>query len=224
MVDERVPTGVAGLDRLLGGGLEPDSLTELYGEAGSGKTIVCLSATIRAATQGRYVAYLDTEGVSVDRLEAMAGEALPTVLRHVLLASPPDAEAQGRAVERACALARDGRRPFGLIVVDSATLHYRLSLSGPEEDEARGRLAHDLAALAQTALACGVPVLLTNQVWRSLKAGTLEPVGGSFLEHVAKTIVRLDRLPGDRRRATLVKHRALPEGRAELRITPRGME
>lgn len=223
MPPERATTGVEGLDRLLDGGLETDSLTELFGEAGSGKTIVCLAAAIAQARQGRWVAYLDTEGVSVDRLEAMAGPSLPEVLRHLLLATPRDAEAQSLAVRNACAMARDGSRPFGLIVLDSATYHYRLSLSGPEEEEVRGRLAHDLAELAHTALDRGVPVLLTNQVWRSLKAGTLEPVGGSFLQHVAKTIVRLDRLSGDRRRATLLKHRALPERSADLRITAAGM-
>ena len=40
MAAERLPTGVASVDRLLGGGLETDGVTELYGEGGSGKTIL----------------------------------------------------------------------------------------------------------------------------------------------------------------------------------------
>ena len=45
-----------------------------------------------------------------------------------------------------------------------------------------------------------------------MRDGTLEPVGGSFLNHAAKTILRFDRLAGDRRRVVLMKHRSLPEG------------
>ncbi len=57
-----------------------------------------------------------------------------------------------------------------------------------------------------------------------MREGTLEPLGGSFLNHAAKTILRFDRLPGDRRRVVLVKHRSLPEGAAEFRITSTGLE
>jgi len=109
-------------------------------------------------------------------------------------------------------------------VLDSATFFYRLSLSGSDEDEARQALSLELADLVVTSIAAQIPVLLTNQVWRSLKDGTLEPLGGSFLNHAAKTILRFDRLTGARRRAVLVKHRSLPEGSAEFRITPTGLE
>ena len=66
--------------------------------------------------------------------------------------------------------------------------------------------------------------MITNQVWRNLSAGTLEPLGGSFLNHAAKTILRFDRLAGARRRVVLVKHRSLPERSADFRITSTGLE
>ncbi len=223
MPSARVPTGVRSLDALLGGGLEPDGLTELYGEGGSGKTLLCLAVTVRIALAGRWVVYVDTEGVSVDRLEAMAGERLTEVLDHLLLATPKDLAAQGRAVATAGALARDAGRPVGLIVLDSATFYYRLALSSPEEDAGRLALVRELAELMATSRAVGVPVLFTNQVWRRPSDGSLEPLGGSFVNHAAKTILRLDRLEGARRRALLVKHRALAEASAEFRITPTGL-
>ena len=224
MPGDRLPTGIAGLDRLLGGGLETDGLTELYGEGGSAKTIVCLWVAARVALAGRWVLYIDTEGVSVDRLEATAGGRLDAVLDHLLLSRPKDLEEQSRAVENAGALARDGRRPVGLIVLDSATFYYRLRLSSDEEDEGRQALLRELAQLVATASQAEIPVLFTNQVWRNPRTGTLEPLGGSFVNHAAKTILRLDRLSGPRRRAVLVKHRSLPEGSAEFRITPTGVE
>jgi DNA repair protein RadB len=224
MAADRCPTGVGPVDTLLGGGLETDGLTELYGEGGSGKTLVCLQAAVRLALADRWVCYIDTEGVSVDRLEAIAQGHLDQVLKRLLLATPKNLTEQTNAVEAACTLARDGRRPVGLIVLDSATFHYRLTLSTDEEDEGRQALGRELAELVGTAIASHLPVVFTNQVWRNQRTSELEPLGGSFVNHAAKTILRIDRLSGNRRRAVLVKHRSLGESSAEFRITPTGLE
>jgi DNA repair protein RadB len=221
---DRLSTGVASIDRLLDGGLETDAVTEIYGEGGSGKSLFCLEVAVRVAREGRWVIYVDTEGVSVDRLRSIAGDDLERLLKRFLLSTPKSLEEQGRAVATACGLARDGKRPVGLLVVDSATFFYRLSLSGSDEDEARQALSLELADLVVTALSANLPVVITNQVWRSIQTGTLEPLGGSFLNHAAKTILRFDRLAGPRRRAVLVKHRSLPEGSAEFRITSTGLD
>ncbi len=223
MVD-RLATGIAGVDRLLGGGLEGDSVTELYGEGGSGKTLFCLELAARVARERRWVFYIDTEGVSVDRLRAISGGSVETLLERFLLSSPKNLEEEGRAVATACALARERQRPVGLIVVDSATFFYRLSLSGSDEDDAREALSLAVADLVATALEVPVPVVITNQVWRNVRDGTLEPLGGSFLNHAAKTILRFDRREGPLRTVVLVKHRARPEGSASFRITSRGLE
>ncbi|HYK93190.1 MAG TPA: DNA repair and recombination protein RadB [Thermoplasmata archaeon] len=222
MAADRVPTGVGPVDALLGGGLEPDSLTELYGEGGSAKTILCLQATLEVARAGRWVLYIDTEGVSVDRLEAIAGDRFPEVLDHLLLSSPTSLEEQSRAVLRAAELTRSGERPVGLIVLDSATLYYRLALAQDSEEDGRLALTAEFAELIGVSLRSQVPVLFTNQVWRDPRSGSLEPIGGSFLNHAAKTILRLERLPGSRRRAVLVKHRSRPEAAAEFSITDTG--
>jgi len=224
MESDRVSTGIDSVDRLLGGGLEPDSLTEIYGEGGSGKTLFCLDVALRVALADRWVFYIDTEGVSVDRLQAIAGGKLETVLKRWLLTTPKSLAEQAKAVETACALAREGQRRVGLIVVDSGTFFYRLSLSGEDEDDARQSLSLTVADLVATALRAHLPVLFTNQVWRNMRDGTLEPLGGSFLNHAAKTILRFDRLSGARRRVVLMKHRSLPEGSADFRIGASGLE
>jgi len=221
---ERCPTGVASVDALLGGGLEPDGLTEFYGEGGSGKTLLCLQVAARVALADRWVFYVDTEGVSVDRLESIAAGRTDQILRRLLLSTPKNLVEQSRAVEKACDLTREGRRPVGLIVLDSATFYYRLTLSSGAEDEGRQALGFELAELLATALECQVPVVFTNQVWRNQRDGTLEPLGGSFVNHAAKSILRFDRLPGARRRVVLVKHRSLPEGAADFRITSTGLD
>lgn len=223
MAEDRLPTGIASVDRLLGGGLETDGLTELYGEGGSGKTLFCLEVAARVARAGRWVFYIDTEGVSLERLRQLGGGDGTSILEHVLLTAPKDLEQQSRAVSTACRLARDGRREVGLLVLDSATNFYRVALASPDEDDAREALAQELAELVSASRSRGAPVLLTNQVWRSVKDGQLEPLGGSFLNHVAKTILRFERGPSSRRSVVLVKHRSRPEGRADFRITNDGL-
>jgi DNA repair protein RadB len=220
---ERLGTGVSSLDALLGGGVETDSLTEVYGEGGTGKTIFCLQLAVRVALGGRWVFYIDTEGLSADKLAAMTGDRLEEAVARLLLSSPGTMAEQTRAVRAASRMARSGDRPVGLIVLDSATLHYRVSLGGPEEDTDRAALGFQLAELLHTALRVPVPVVFTNQVFRSMAEGTLEPLGGAFVGHAAKTILRFDRLTGDRRRALLLKHRSQPEGTADFRIGDRGL-
>lgn len=223
MPPDLLPTGVSALDELLGGGLDTDAITEVYGEGGTGKTILCLQLALRVAGSAQWVVYIDTEGLSVRKLEAMAGSQLPQILEHLLISSPGTLAEQSRAVDTATRLARDRSRPVGLIVVDSATMHYRLELGGKDEERARRELGLELAQLVSAALQVPVPVLITNQVWRKIGDGTLEPVGGAFLNHAAKTILRFDRLTGEWRRAVLMKHRSRPEGSVEFRITDRGL-
>ncbi len=224
MVPTVRPWGVASLDRLLGGGLETDCLTELYGEGGSGKTILCLQATLQATRDDAWVIYVDAEGVSPNRIAQISGDRLTQVLEHLLLSTPRSLDEHTRAVRASAALARDGRRRVGLVVVDSVTYFYRLALSGDTEDAARQSLAVEIADLVSVALQQGIPVVVTNQVWRNPRDGGLEPLGGSFLQHAAKTILRLDRGDGAYRRAVLMKHRSRPEGAAEFRITTTGVE
>ena len=223
MTEGRWPTGIPPIDALLDGGLESDSLTEVYGEGGTGKTIFALALAVRVLREGHWALYIDTEGVSPHRLAATSAGLSREEMDRLLVVSPKDLLAQGRAVTRAAALAGAGERPVGLLVLDSATNYYRLARTETDEDEARRALAEQIGVLASVARSREIPVLFTNQVWRSIRDGTLEPLGGSFLNHAAKTILRFDRLEGDRRRAVLIKHRALPERATEFRITDRGI-
>ncbi len=220
---DRLSTGIGALDDLLGGGLDTDDVTEIYGEGGTGKTIFCLQMALGVARADRWVFYIDTEGVSVEKLETMAGPDLPQVLGRLLISSPGSLAEQAKAVRTATRLARSGRRPVGLLVLDTATFYYRLALGGETEEAARRELGFELADLVATALRVPVPVVFTNQVWQNVDARRLEPLGGMFLNHAAKTILRFERIRAEWRRAVLVKHRSRPEGAVEFRITDRGL-
>jgi DNA repair protein RadB len=223
-----LPFGIASLDRLLGGGIENGSLTEFYGEGGTGKSNLCLLLACRVVRQGQWVVYLDTEGLSMDRLSQVAGgqgTTLSQVVRRLLLNTPKTLEEQERVVERTSSLMLEREGKIGLVIVDSPTLLYRLALGQEDEETARQSLSTQVATLLHAAIETSIPVVITNQVWRDIHSATFEPIGGSFLSHIAKTIVRLERLQSGWRRATLMKHRSLPEGgTADYRISPWGIQ
>src|SRR5919112_2540570 len=64
---DTVPTGFPSLDKLLGGGVRRGDLVVLGGDVGSGKSALALAIALRAAQDGRSVAYLSGE-MSVDRI------------------------------------------------------------------------------------------------------------------------------------------------------------
>jgi RecA/RadA recombinase len=63
---ERLSSGCEGLDLLLGGGFEPGIITQIYGEAGTGKTNIILQLAVGAVSRGFKVIFIDTEGFSVE--------------------------------------------------------------------------------------------------------------------------------------------------------------
>jgi circadian clock protein KaiC len=71
---EQVKTGIAGFDKLLGGGIEGGSSTVLIGPSGSGKSLICLQFVREAIRQGGKAAIFifDEEmGLLIDRAKPL---------------------------------------------------------------------------------------------------------------------------------------------------------
>ena len=64
----RIKIECEAFDELLGGGIESGAVTELFGEGGAGKTTICLQLTRNCVLNGKKPIFIDTEGVSFDRL------------------------------------------------------------------------------------------------------------------------------------------------------------
>lgn len=219
---DRIPFGCESLDSMLDGGIEPGCITLIYGEAGTGKTSLCLLATCNVVKTGRKVAYIDTEGVSLDRLRQIAGDSFNDVIKNTLFTEVHSFDDQERMVDKAVKMA-EANADIGLIVLDSATMYYRLT-SRQEERSERRSIASQTVKLVGVARKMNIPVLLTSQVYTDVEKGTFESLGGHALHHNAKVIIRLEKISTGRRRAVLVKHRHLPEGRiAEFMLTDRGV-
>ena len=220
---DSVPTGCRALDELLGGGVETGCLTLLYGEAGSGKTNVCLQVARNVAREEKRVIYVDTEGVSLERLRQMCGDDFDAVLPRILFSEPYSNEEQEKLIEKGVRMVDDATG-IGLIVVDSMTMHYRLTLR-VEDPEERRSLTRQVARLLRVSRKSEIPVILTSQVYTDIERETIEPLGGHMLTHNCKSLVRLEKVAPAVRRAVRVKHRHLAEGHAvKFRLTDKGVE
>jgi RecA/RadA recombinase len=76
----RLPTGVAALDELIGGGWPKGALSELAGGRSTGRTALLLASLAEALRRGETVALVDVGGTLDARAAARGGVALPRLL------------------------------------------------------------------------------------------------------------------------------------------------
>jgi DNA repair protein RadB len=211
--------GCKPLDELLGDGLESGIITRIFGEAGSGKTNFCLQAARECIRSGKRVAYIDTEGVSVERLRQICMDCdYKRVLRDILFFTPTSFESQEQMICDAIAT-----KGIGLIVVDTITMFYRLNLEDDREGGIRS-FTRQVTNLQVAARQKNLFVIITEQVYTD-KAGEVKPFTNRDAEHMTKTILRFDRKGIGQREATIIKHRSQPEGKkASFRISTIGLE
>ncbi|MDD1653607.1 MAG: DNA repair and recombination protein RadB [Methanomicrobiales archaeon] len=207
MTGDRVPTGIAGLDTLLAGGLERKVITQLYGDPGCGKSTLCQMAAVTVLRAGSSVVYFDPEGFSVERFRQVAGADAEQLAERLYLYEPLDFDQQGLLLSESEKVLKRGT--VGLFVMDSATVLYRAELSSGKE--AQRKLARQTILLLGLSRRYDLPVLITNQVYMDVVRNVSAPLGGTILSHLSKAIVRIDVHEGYRR-AVLEKHRSLPAG------------
>ncbi len=206
------------LDTLLGGGLEQKIITELFGEAGTGKTNVCLQAARECALSGKKVAYIDSEGVSMERLQQIIPEEnQDTLLKNILIFSPTTQSDQEKMIQNAIKI-----QDVQLIIVDTINMFYRLHLDQNKEECMRS-FTRQIACLQKAARDQNLYVLIVEQVFTD-KNGEVKPFTNRDVEHLVKTIIKLEKTGVNKRKATMMKHRSQPEGKTALfQITQKGL-
>ena len=240
----RFPTkytsGCKSLDELLGGGFESGTITQLYGEAGSGKTNICIQTAVECAKSGKTVIFLDCEGFSPERFFQIASSRgdIDEIAKRILIFEAHNFEQQEKCIaeierfiaekgkkEQANDEWGEGESDVALVILDSATVFYRLEPNEERSMQMRRRLANQILHLLELARRHDIAVIITNQVYMDIENGKLRASGGLALEHLSKVIVQLEKIGEGRRRAILKKHRSMPEGLScEFIITERGVE
>ncbi len=184
------PTGVAELDRVLGGGLVPGSVTLLGGEPGIGKSTVLLQAAAEVAAAGRKVLYLSgEESAQQVRLRAERLGALHPMLWLATEVSLPQVLGAIGSVEP------------DLVIVDSVQTLLNPELASTPGSV--GQVRECTHRLVQEAKRTGCAIVLVGHV---TKEGAL--AGPRVLEHMVDTVLSFE---GDRHHALrllrVVKHR-----------------
>src|SRR3954468_2092324 len=179
---ERIPTGVAELDRVLGGGLVPAALVLVGGEAGGGKSPLLLTALAAISKHRRALLVTGEESTAqvklraarlggAERVEILAETELETVLATL-----------------------ETERP-AVCVIDSVQTLYSSEVGSAPGSVAQVREA--AARLLRTAKEAGVATILVGHV---TKDGSV--AGPRVLEHLVDCVLQFE---GDRYR----EHRVL---------------
>ncbi|KAK7793567.1 hypothetical protein R5R35_000403 [Gryllus longicercus] len=231
-------TGSRELDKLLGGGIETGSITEIFGEFRTGKTQLCHTLAVtcqlpidQSGGEGKCL-YIDTEGTfRPERLLAVAERynlSGNDVLDNVAYARAYNTDHQTQLLIQASAMMVESR--YALLIVDSATALYRTDYSGRGELSARQiHLARFLRMLLRLADEFGVAVVITNQVVAQVDGAALfaadpkKPIGGNIIAHASTTRLYLRKGRGETRICKIYDSPCLPESEAMFAINTDGI-
>ena len=234
----QISTGSRELDKLLGGGIETGSLTEMFGEFRTGKTQLCMTLAVTCQLslesgggEGKCL-YIDTEGTfRPERLVAIAekfGLNAQDVLDNVSYARAYNSDHQTKLLLQASAMMAEAR--YSLIVVDSATALYRTDYTGRGQlAERQNHLGQFLRALLSLADEYGCAVVLTNQVVADPGGGAMfvadpkKPIGGNIIAHASTTRLSLRKGRGNTRICKIYDSPCLPESEASFAINADGI-
>lgn len=233
----RLTTGSKKIDDLLGGGLETQTITEFYGEYGSGKSQlahqICVNVQLPPEKGGLSggALYVDTENTfRTERIIQMSrhvGLDPDEVVKHIILAEAYTSDHQMFLLEKADKIIKENN--VRVIIIDSLTAHFRSEYIGRENLALRQqKLNQHMHKLIRLARAFNAVALVTNQVMASPEVffgETVRPVGGHIVAHTSHTRIYLRKAArGTVRIARLVSSPYLPEGECVFKVTENGIE
>ncbi|NIR86615.1 DNA repair and recombination protein RadA [Candidatus Bathyarchaeota archaeon] len=233
----RLTTGSKGMDELMGGGLETQTITEFYGEYGSGKSQLChqLCVNVQLPPErgglGGGTLYVDTENTfRTERIVQMAqhlGLDPEEVVKNIIYAEAYTSDHQMFLLENADEVVKENG--IRLIIVDSLTSHFRSEYLGREMlAERQQKLNKHMHKLIRLARAFNAVAVVTNQVMSKpdvFFGNAVHPIGGHIVAHTSHTRVYLRKSARGRVRiARLVSSPYLPEGERVFKITGSGVE
>lgn len=214
-----ITTGVDGLDDLLDGGWEPETIGMLYGQSGTGKTQVLFSSMGAAASEGPVV-YLMTEVQSksiADRIKRLSSNVDDLSNIHIYQANDVDEQ-----YESYHAISEDFDE-ISLLVIDSFTAQFRMNpdFDGRENYGARSAaMGKHLRQIGRMSRIFKCPVVMTGQVYESpdMFGKKDQLYGGQKMEHFVSYFVRMRESEGVLKEATIENHAGIEEDDVKLTI------
>jgi len=232
----KISTGSKEVDNLIGGGVETQSITEVYGKFASSKTQWCFQTAVTVQLPpekgglGGNALYIDSENsFRPERVVSIAkamGLDPDKTLKNIFVARAYNADHQMLLTDKASELIKE--KNVKLLIVDSLTSHFRAEYIGRGQlADRQQKLNRHMHALQKIAEMSNIAVLVTNQVMERpdiLFGDPTVPIGGNIVAHASKTRIYLRKSKEDKRVAKLVDSPSLPDGEAIYRITEKGLE
>ena len=233
---QRISTGSQTFDILLGGGVESQSITECYGEYGSGKSQIAFQLAInvqlpkeKGGLEGHAI-WIDTEGTfrpsRIEQLAIAKGLDPKEALQNIKIGRAYSSDHQILLVDKIPELINKDSK-IKLIVVDSMMALFRAEYVGrgtlADRQQKINVILHNLQRIADR---FNVAVYITNQVMARPDVLFGDPtvaVGGHIIGHVATYRIYLRKGKKGTRVAKLVDSPSLPEGEVKFQITSEGI-
>jgi len=232
----KLTMGSKEVDTLIGGGIETQSITEIYGKFASGKTQWCFQTAVtvqlpkeQGGLEGGCL-YIDSENsFRPERISAIAlnhGLNPDEVMQNIYVARAYNSDHQMLLVDKAEEMVKE--KNIKLVIVDSLTSQFRSEFVGRGTlAERQQKLNKHMRALQKLAEMNNIVVLVTNQVMERpdiMFGDPTAPIGGNIVAHASKTRLYLRKSKEDKRVAKLVDSPSLPDGEAIYRVTENGIE
>jgi len=232
---KRITTSSSNFDEVVGGGIETQCITEVYGEYGSAKTQLShqLAVNVQMPEENggldREAIYIDTEDTfTPTRIEQMAEAKdmdVDEVLENIHVARAFNSDHQMLLTDQAQEICQNN--DIGLIVVDSLTAQFRSDYVGRGELAPRQqKLNKHMTTLLRLANAHNIAVLVTNQVMSNpdqMFGDPTKAIGGHIVAHNSAVRLYLRKSKKDKRIARLVDSPYMPEGEAVFKVKDEGI-
>ncbi len=232
----RIKTGSDGLDELIGGGIETQAITEVFGEFGSGKSQISheIAVTVqlppeKGGLDGQCV-FIDTENTfRPERVKQIAeGFDLDVdeVLSKIHIARAFNSAHQILMADKVNELIQKDVN-IRLVIVDSLTSHFRAEYVGRESLATRQqKLNQHLHTLQNIANTYNVAVFVTNQMQARPDAFFGSPtkaIGGHVLGHAATYRIWLKKGLAGKRDSPTSRQPTSSRGRSCVKIATEGI-
>ncbi|HJH30543.1 MAG TPA: DNA repair and recombination protein RadA [Methanosarcinaceae archaeon] len=242
----KLSTGCVEFDEMMGGGIESQAITEMYGEFGSGKTQVAHQLAVNVQLP-REQGGLDGSVIMIDTENTFRPERIKQMvqglseregveydpeefLKNIHVARAYNSNHQILLVDSAMELANELKetdKPVRLLIVDSLTAHFRAEYVGRGTlADRQQKLNKHLHGLQRFGDLYNSTVVVTNQVMSKPDAffgDPTKPIGGHILGHTATFRLYLRKSKGDKRIIRLVDSPNLPDGEAIISVTTDGL-
>ncbi len=225
------------LNKLLGGGVETQAITECFGQFGSGKTQIGLQLAVNVQLPKEkgglngYAVIIDTENTfrpeRIMQLAEAVGLDPKKALERIKVARAYSSDHQMLLVDKISELIDKEKIPVKLVIVDSLMGLFRSEYAGrgtlADRQQKLNRHLHDLQRLADR---YNLAVYITNQVMSKPDVFFGDPtaaIGGNIVGHASTFRIYLRKSRGDKRVARLIDSPCLPEGECVFRVTAEGI-